>query len=193
MAVALGAIHLLSSSAAESQENETLLLPEDQRAVDDIIVRGTRTTAAMWGVSRMTVPGSDTAYYVMDQVTAYRGRIADQLANVQLNDSDVSIHYGPLQDEFVHLRVDGESPELAYFRFEGSLVGQLTEFFLGGGFSSGSGSVDYEAYQLRLGDCAGLEAAAAELRAALRELTGSLGSVHACRTAFEPELRAIEF
>lgn len=168
--------HLLASAAAQGQDAEVLLLPEERSIVDSLTRAGTVQWSGLAGLSRVAFTDVNETYYVIDQVAALRGSISKVLADVWRNDSDLSIRFDSLGGEFIHLRLTDDEPEVRYFRFVAWLHMQLSEFFESGAHANDGGSVEFLEYGIPNASCPELGTNIDRLEAALEESVGSIGT-----------------
>lgn len=165
----LTAIILFCIGVAEAQETEVLFLPQDSQLVDEITIPGTRETTLSAGLSRLAIPGSETNYYVINEVAALRARLREALSNIWQNDSDISIAYDQYRSDFIHLRLGEGTRDARYFTVEPTLLFQVSEFFREGGFANGSRSVELLEYQVPIRNCSGLGPSIQRVEALLQD------------------------
>ena len=99
-------IGFLNSMTASAQEVEVLLLPENTEREEELGRVGTRRNDYEFGLSRISNRDTNTTYIVVDLQEYLHDQITDQLANIYLNDSDISIRKEWIRGEFIHLRVE---------------------------------------------------------------------------------------
>lgn len=167
--VAVVAASLLGAGTASSQSTQVLILPQDDQVVEDVTVAGTQERDLPSGLSRLTVPNTQTTYYIVDEVDAARGNLFNVFADIWRNDSDISIGYDQYRSEFIHLRIRNEVRDMRYIKVEPALLFQVSAFFRDGGYPNGAGSIEFLEYQRPISNCPELDAAIERMERRLQE------------------------
>lgn len=168
------AISLLVPDAAAGQEKQVFFLPRDSQLRDDLTIVGLSERRLPAGLSRLTVPDSDTTYYVIDEVAALQRDVYTALSDIYRNDSDISIGTDQLRTDVIHLRIREETRDARYLRVDPALLFQTNEFFRAGGYSRATESIEVLEYQFPIDSCSGLDAAIERIEALLQDSVSSI-------------------
>jgi hypothetical protein len=182
------AAFLTSCAATEgaNQNIHVLLLPEDERSVDQLMRAGITEFPDLSGLSRVVVKDSETVYYVINRQNAVHKQIMGRLSRMPPQ-AYISISQDQgLLSRVVHLRLDErDSPVVIFQVFENPLLGQLGEIFSQARSYEETTTVEFVEYGFPVKDCDGLADPIATVESSLREAVNRIG--------LKPALRDGEF
>lgn len=172
MSIIAAAVISLPSHA----EHELLLLPDQRTTVDDLEVVGT-VTSPVSGFRMMNVPGAGKTYFIFDRVASFEDQVADRLSSIHRYESDISIFFGFIKGEFLHLILSGPNAgEAIYVTGEPWLFMQLQDIAESKPGVRGTGTLKLREFRFPFAECDSLADGADGIVSALRRGAASIGS-----------------
>ena len=155
---------------------EFLLLPDQETAIAELEVTGTVTTHVP-EVRKMEIPGSEKIYFILDRVASFEKQVADSLSSLHSYESDISIFFGFITGEVLHLILSGPNAgEAIYVTGEPWLFMQLRDIVESEPGVRGTGTLKLREFRFPFEKCVSLEDRADEIVSALRKGTTAIGT-----------------